>query len=68
MPGPIDDTLKHLTELSTQDSVVQGGWTAGPATRIDADIATITGATDKVIRVAGACQSRQPGFVGSDRA
>jgi predicted transposase YdaD len=53
MPGPIDDTLKHLTELSPQDWVVRGGWPAAPATLIDADIATITGATDKVIRVAG---------------
>ncbi len=52
MPGPLDDTLKHLTELSPQDWVVQGGWPAGPATVIDADIATIAGATDKVIRVA----------------
>ena len=54
MPGPIDDTLKHLTELSPQDWVVRGGWTAAPAALIDADIGTITGATDKVIRVAGA--------------
>jgi hypothetical protein len=53
MPGPIDDTLKHLTELSPQDWVVQGGWPAAPTGLIDADIATITGATDKVIRVAG---------------
>jgi len=53
MPGPIDDALKHLTELSPSDWVVQGGWSAAPATLIDADIATITGATDKVIRVAG---------------
>jgi hypothetical protein len=53
MPGPIDDTLKHLTELSPQEWVVRGGWTAAPATLIDADIATLTGATDKVIRVAG---------------
>src|SRR6059058_4495610 len=53
MPGPIDDTLKHLTELSPHDWVVRGGWPAAPATRIDADIATITGATDKVIRVQG---------------
>jgi hypothetical protein len=53
MPGPIDDTLKHLTELSPQDWVVRGGWTAAPATLIDADIGTITGAADKVIRVAG---------------
>jgi hypothetical protein len=53
VPGPIDDTLKHLTELSPQDWVVQGGWSAAPATLIDADIATLTGATDKVIRVAG---------------
>src|SRR5213076_2125044 len=53
MPGPIDDALKHLTELSPHDWVVRGGWPAAPATVIDADIATITGATDKVIRVAG---------------
>jgi hypothetical protein len=53
MPGPIDATLKHLTELSPQDWVVRGGWTAAPATAIDADIATIAGATDKVIRVDG---------------
>jgi hypothetical protein len=53
MPGPIDDTLKHLTELAPQDWVVQGGWPAAPARVIDADIATIAGATDKVIRVKG---------------
>jgi hypothetical protein len=53
LPGPIDDTLKHLTELSPQDWVVQGGWPESPATVIDADIATIAGATDKVIRVSG---------------
>jgi len=53
MPGPLDDTLKHLTELSPQDWVVQGGWPVAPATVIDADIATITGAADKVIRVDG---------------
>ncbi|HZV08071.1 MAG TPA: hypothetical protein VE999_23515 [Gemmataceae bacterium] len=53
MPGPIDDTLKHLTELAPQDWVVQGGWPAAPARLIDADIATIAGAADKVIRVAG---------------
>jgi hypothetical protein len=53
MPGPSDNALKHLTELSPQDWVVRGGWTAAPATLIDADIATISGATDKVIRVAG---------------
>src|ERR1700682_888264 len=49
----LDNTLKHLTELSPQDWVIRGGWSAAPATVIDADIATITGATDKVIRVAG---------------
>jgi hypothetical protein len=53
MPGSFDDTLKHLTELSPRDWVVQGGWPAASATVIDADIGTITGATDKVIRVAG---------------
>src|SRR5262249_3527898 len=53
MPAPIDDTLKHLTELSPQDWVVRGGWPAAPAAVIDADIATLTGATDKAIRVTG---------------
>jgi hypothetical protein len=53
MPGPLDDTLKQLTELSPQDWVARGGWSAAPATLIDADLATLTGATDKVIRGAG---------------
>jgi predicted transposase YdaD len=53
MPGPLDDTLKHLTELAPADWVIQGGWAPGPATLVDADIATIAGASDKVIRVAG---------------
>ena len=67
MPGPIDDTLKHLTELSPQDWVVQGGWTAAPATLIDADIATITGATDKVIRVAGPRDAQAVLISGQER-
>jgi predicted transposase YdaD len=53
MPGPFDNALKHLTELSPQDWVVQGGWPAAPASAIDSDIATLSGATDKVIRVTG---------------
>jgi hypothetical protein len=53
MPGPIDDTLKNLTELSPQDWVVRGGWPVAAAALIDADIGTISGATDKAIRVAG---------------
>ncbi len=53
MPGPFDDVLKHLTELSPQDSVTRGGWPTAAASVIDADIATISGAADKVIRVAG---------------
>ena len=53
MPGLLDDTLKHLTELSPQDWVVKGGWAPAPVRLIDADIATITGASDKVIRVTG---------------
>jgi hypothetical protein len=51
MPGPIDDALKHLTELSPEDWVVRGGWPAAPASLIDADIGTISGAADKAIRV-----------------
>jgi hypothetical protein len=54
MPGPIDDALKHLTELSPQDWVVRGGWPAAAAALIDADIGTISGAADKAIRVASA--------------
>ena len=53
MPGPVDDTLKYLTELSPQDWVQHGGWPAAPVGLIDADIATVTGATDKVICVQG---------------
>jgi len=56
MPGPLDDALKHLTELSPQDWVVRGGWSVPAsvgAILIDADIATISGAADKVIRVDG---------------
>jgi len=53
MPGPIDDALKQLTELSPHDWVVRGGWPDAPATLIDADIATISGAADKAIRVSG---------------
>ena len=53
MPGPIDDALKHLTELSSQDWVVRGGWPAAATALIDADIGTISGATDKTIRVSG---------------
>ena len=50
VPG-LDNTLKHLTELSPQDWVVRGGWSAAAATLIDADIATVSGAADKVLRV-----------------
>jgi hypothetical protein len=53
LPGPIDDTLKQLTEMSPGDWVVQGGWPQAPVAVIDADIATIAGATDKVLRVTG---------------
>src|SRR5262249_39527496 len=41
------------TELSPQDWVVQGGWAPAPARLVDADIATISGAADKVIHVTG---------------
>jgi hypothetical protein len=58
MPGQSDDTLKQLTERSPADWVTHGGWPAAPATVIDADIATISGATDKVTRVVGS--SSQP--------
>jgi hypothetical protein len=51
MPGEFDDILKNLTEWSSRDWVVRGGWTSAPTRVIDADIATISGAADKVIRV-----------------
>jgi hypothetical protein len=53
MPGPVDDALKHMTELSPQEWLVHGGWRAAPVRLIDPDIATVTGAADKVLRVAG---------------
>src|SRR5579871_4920564 len=53
MPGPFDDALKHLTELSPEDWVTRGGWSPAQATLIDADIATISGASDKVVLVSG---------------
>jgi hypothetical protein len=42
MPGPIDDALKHLTELSPQDWVVRGRCEAAPAALLDADSANQT--------------------------
>src|ERR1700689_1720738 len=53
MPGPVDDALKHHTELSPLDWVVRGGWPAAAAALIDADIGTISGAADKALRVSG---------------
>jgi hypothetical protein len=53
MPGPIDDAIKHLTELSPRDWVVRGGWQAAAAALIDADIGTISGAADKAIHLSG---------------
>jgi hypothetical protein len=57
MPGAINKTVKCLTELSPEDWVVQAGWPAAPTTLIDPDIATITGAADKVTHV----DARPPG-------
>jgi hypothetical protein len=53
MPGAFDDILKQLTEISSRDWVVRGGWASARTRVIDADIATISGAADKVIRVTG---------------
>ena len=53
MPGEFDDILKNLTEWSSRDWVVRGGWKSALTRVIDADIATISGAADKVIRVTG---------------
>ena len=57
MPGPIDDALKHLTELSPQDWVVRGGWPAAAAALIDADIGclhVLRGVWDVVIYLGAA--------------
>jgi predicted transposase YdaD len=51
---PFDATLKRLLEESPSDWPVLAGLPRVPAEVIDADISTVTGAADKVLRVRGA--------------
>lgn len=49
---PFDPTLKALVETEPESWPVFLGRPGGPTTVIDADIATVSGAADKVLRVA----------------
>jgi|SRR5579884_317773 len=54
MPAkPYDPTLKTLVEIEPESWPVLFGYAKAPAEVIDADIATVSGAADKVLRVAG---------------
>ncbi len=48
---PFDPTLKSLVEVGPIDWTVFAGQPAAPTRIIDADIATVSGAADKVLRV-----------------
>jgi predicted transposase YdaD len=50
---PYDPTLKTLVEIEPESWPVLFGYAKAPTEVIDADIATISGAADKVLRVAG---------------
>src|SRR5271155_651773 len=51
-PKPFDPTVKVLVETEPTSWPVLLGRPAGPTTVIDADIATVSGAADKVLHVA----------------
>lgn len=51
---PFDPTFKALVESAPEDWVVLAGDPRAPAQIIDADIATVSGAADKAIRVGAA--------------
>ena len=51
-PKPYDPTLKAMVETQPESWPACLGRPAGPTTVIDADIATLSGAADKVLRVA----------------
>jgi hypothetical protein len=53
MSKPFDATLKRLLEESPSDWPVLAGLPRAPVEVIDADISTVTGAADKVLRVRG---------------
>src|SRR5437667_10292490 len=48
---PFDPTLKTLVEVGPEDWTVFAGQPAAPTRVIDADIATVSGAADKALRV-----------------
>jgi hypothetical protein len=48
---PFDATLKDLVECSPGDWTLLAGLPPAPTSLIDADIATVSGAADKVLRV-----------------
>src|SRR6202035_3018250 len=48
---PFDPTLKTLVELGPADWTCFAGQPAAPTRIIDADVATVSGAADKVLRV-----------------
>jgi hypothetical protein len=52
MSTPYDTTLKDLVEIEPASWPAFLGRPTGPSAVIDADIATVTGAADKVVRVA----------------
>src|SRR5262249_39946381 len=51
---PFDPTIKALVETSPEDWPVLLGYPQGPVAVIDADVATVSGAGDKVLRVTAA--------------
>jgi hypothetical protein len=51
MSKPFDATLKGMLEESPADWPALAGWPARYVDVIDSDISTISGATDKVLRV-----------------
>jgi predicted transposase YdaD len=50
---PYDPTLKTLVEIEPESWPVLFGYAKAPTEIIDADIATVSGAADKVLRVSG---------------
>src|SRR5262245_59317605 len=53
MSKPFDATLKHLLELSPLSWADLAGFPAASVEVIDADVSTVTGASDKTLRASG---------------
>ena len=53
VPKPYDATLKSMLEESPRDWPLLAGRSAGNVAVIDADVSTVSGAADKVLRVRG---------------